>query len=86
MMAGGALALELLAPLMLAWRWTRALFAVSAALMHGSIWMFMGLDYSAWILTVVAVALPTGIAALRVKNETGSYQWRMPIFRETLKV
>ena len=30
--------------------------------MHGSIWLFIGLDYSAWPLTVAAVAVPMALA------------------------
>lgn len=56
--AGGALFLELLAPVILAVRRTRPLYVLAAALMHGSIGLFLGLDYSSWVLTVAAVALP----------------------------
>jgi len=79
MLSGGALALELLAPLLLAWRWTRGFFAVAVAVMHGSIWMFLGLDYSAWVLTVAAVAVPSGIAALRTIDADGATRWRVPL-------
>lgn len=61
-LAGGALLLELTAPLWLAVRRTRVPFVVSVALMHGSIWLFLGLDYSAWVLTAAAVAVPTALA------------------------
>lgn len=81
MLSGGALALELLAPLLLAWRWTRGLFALAVTVMHGSIWMFLGLDYSAWVLTVAAVAIPSGIAALRTVDADGVTRWRAPIAR-----
>lgn len=56
--AGGALALELLAPVILAVRRTRPYYVLAAASMHASIALFLGLDYSAWVLTVAAVALP----------------------------
>ncbi|GAB2460702.1 hypothetical protein [Xylanimonas ulmi] len=60
-LATGALLLELTAPLWLYWRWTRAPFALAVAVMHTSIWACLGLDYSAWVLTAAAVALPTGL-------------------------
>ncbi|WP_051703221.1 hypothetical protein [Oerskovia turbata] len=59
-LAGGALALELTAPVWLAIRVTRIPFVLAVAAMHGSIWAFLGLDYSAWVLTAVAVAVPMG--------------------------
>lgn len=61
LLAGGALALELTAPLWLAWRPARLPFAAAVTLMHGSIWAFLGIDYSAWALTVWAVVLATGV-------------------------
>jgi hypothetical protein len=60
-LAGGALALELSAPLWLAWRPARLPFAAAVTLMHGSIWAFLTIDYSAWALTVWAVVLATGV-------------------------
>jgi hypothetical protein len=64
-MATGALLLELSAPLWLAWRRTRALFVLAVAVMHGSIWLFLGLDYSAWVLTAAAVAVPMSLTPSR---------------------
>ncbi|MDR7384319.1 hypothetical protein [Promicromonospora iranensis] len=63
LLAGGALALELSAPLWLAWQPARLPFAVAVTLMHGSIWAFLGIDYAAWALTVWAVVLATGVPA-----------------------
>ena len=60
-LATGALVLELSAPVWLAVRATRVPFAVAVALMHASIWAFLGLDYSAWALTLAAVAVPSGL-------------------------
>ncbi|MCM0640743.1 hypothetical protein [Cellulomonas wangsupingiae] len=60
-LAGGALCLELAAPVLLALRVTRIPFALAVAAMHGSIWVFLGLDYWAWVLTVAAVAVPLGL-------------------------
>lgn len=60
-LAGGALALELTAPLWLAVRSTRIPFVLAVAAMHGSIWAFLGLDYSAWVLTAAAVAVPMAL-------------------------
>lgn len=57
-LAGGALLLELLAPLLLALRRTRLLFAVGATAMHLSIWALLGLDYYGWVLAVWAVVVP----------------------------
>ncbi|MCK9795377.1 DoxX family membrane protein [Isoptericola sp. 4D.3] len=61
LLATGALCLELLAPLLLLVAWTRPLFALAVAVMHTSIWACLGLDYSAWVLTVAAVAVPAGL-------------------------
>lgn len=63
LLAGGALALELSAPLWLAWQPARLPFAAAVTLMHGSIWAFLGIDYTAWALTVWAVVLATGVPA-----------------------
>ena len=60
-LAAGALLLELTAPVWLAVRVTRIPFAVAVATMHASIWVFLGLDYSAWVLTVAAVVVPLGL-------------------------
>ena len=57
-LAGGALVVELLAPVLLALRRTRIWFALAATAMHGSIWVLLGLDYYGWVLTVWAVVLP----------------------------
>jgi hypothetical protein len=61
-LATGALLLELTAPVWLAVRLTRIPFVLAVATMHASIWVFLGLDYSAWVLTVAAVAVPLGLA------------------------
>lgn len=61
MLAAGALTLELSAPLLLAMRSTRLLFASSVFAMHTSIWFFLGLDYSAWVMTAAAVAVPMAL-------------------------
>jgi hypothetical protein len=60
-LAGGALLLELTAPLWLAIRVARIPFVLGVAAMHGSIWAFLGLDYSAWVLTAAAVAVPMAL-------------------------
>ncbi|GAB3158398.1 hypothetical protein GCM10027059_03090 [Myceligenerans halotolerans] len=69
LLAGGALALELGAPLLLLWRPTRLVFAAAVTAMHLSIWACLGLDYSPWWLTVwvvaIATGIPTGWAAVR---------------------
>lgn len=65
LLSSGALLLELTAPVLLWARWTRAPFALGVAAMHTSIWACLGLDYSAWVLTAAAVAVPTGLAPWR---------------------
>lgn len=71
LLAGGALALELTAPIWLAIRLTRIPFAIAVALMHGSIWVCLGLDYSAWVLTVAAVVAGTAAPIrLRVRRRS----------------
>lgn len=60
-LAGGALALELTSVVWLSIRRTRWLFAVAVFVMHTSIWLFLGLDYSAWVLTAAAVAVPMSL-------------------------
>lgn len=69
LLAGGALALELGAPLLLLWRPTRLVFAAAVTAMHLSIWACLGLDYSPWWLTVwvvtIATGVPTGWRAVR---------------------
>ncbi|MEO8330135.1 MAG: hypothetical protein ABI586_09030, partial [Candidatus Nanopelagicales bacterium] len=57
-LAAGALLLELSAPLLIAWRFTRPLFIVAVCCMHLSIGAALGLDYTGWILAVLAVLLP----------------------------
>lgn len=54
----GALSLELAAPLILYARRSRPFYVLAALLMHGSITVLLGLDYTAWVLTVAAVAMP----------------------------
>jgi len=60
--AAGALAIELSAPVLLAFRRTRPLFVVLAAALHTGIWLTLGLDYAAWVLTVAVVAIPMALA------------------------
>ncbi|MCR6688714.1 hypothetical protein [Cellulomonas sp.] len=38
-----------------------ALFALAVAVMHGSIWLFLGIDYLPWVLTAAAVAVPMSL-------------------------
>lgn len=58
LLAAGAVTLEILAPLLVIWPATRAIFVVGICGMHASIGLLMGLDYSGWALTVLAVAIP----------------------------
>lgn len=74
-LAAGALCLELAAPVLLAVRVTRVPFALAVLVMHGSIWAFLGLDYSAWVLTVAAVAVPLG----RRRRRAGPHDARDPV-------
>ncbi len=56
--AGATLVLELGAPLLLWGRRTRYLFAAGIVGMHAGIGLLLGLDYSAWALTVIALVFP----------------------------
>ncbi|HVQ17410.1 MAG TPA: hypothetical protein VMT27_00080, partial [Actinomycetes bacterium] len=58
LIAAVAITLELSAPLLLAGRWSRLVFAAAVAGMHAGIGLLLGLDYSAWVLTVLAVVMP----------------------------
>jgi len=79
-LAGGALLLELSAPLWLAVRRTRIPFALAVAVMHLSIWLLLGLDYSAWWLTVAAVAVPLGLPpGRRLVDVPGALRVRWPV-------
>lgn len=78
LVAGSALAIELSAPLVLALRPTRRLFLVAAAVLHGMIWLTLGLDYWGWILTVAAVTLPSPVAGPAVRT---SWEWLRPRHR-----
>lgn len=57
-LAAGALLFELSAPVLLAFRRTRIVVPIVSFTMHTSIWVFLGLNYSSWVLTAVAVAVP----------------------------
>jgi hypothetical protein len=57
-MAAGALAFELGAWVLLWFRRTRIVVPIVSFVMHGSIWLFLGLNYSPWVLTCAAVAVP----------------------------
>lgn len=70
--AGLALLLELSAPALVLFRRTRILFPVLVAAMHTSIWFLLGLNYSSWILTAVAVMVPF---AIRWDAIDGSAPW-----------
>ena len=58
LIAGVSLALELGAPLLLWGRRTRYVFAAGIVGMHLGIGLLIGLDYSAWALTVIALVFP----------------------------
>lgn len=58
LLAGGALGLEMTAPLLITHRWTRWLFMVGSLCLHTSIFATLGLDYWGWILTVWIVLAP----------------------------
>jgi hypothetical protein len=53
--AGALLALELTFPAVLVWPRARPTFAAGAAAVHVGTWLTLGLDYWAWIATVVIV-------------------------------
>lgn len=75
LVAAGALAIECSAPVLLARRATRTTFVVLVAALHLGVWLTLGLDYSGWVLTVAAVALPT--AAIGVTS--WSFEDRPPM-------
>lgn len=58
LMAGTALGLELLAPLLLITRFTRWLFILGSFFLHLGVYLTLGLDYWGWILTVAIVLWP----------------------------
>ena len=55
--ATATLLTELGAPLILGLRALRPWFVASVAVLHGGVWLTLGLDYSAWFLCVLVVAL-----------------------------
>ena len=57
-LAAGVILIELSAVLVLMSRRRAPWFVVAAIALHGGIWLTLGLDYWAWILTVAALALP----------------------------
>jgi hypothetical protein len=69
-LAAGAVTLEILAPLLVIWPATRAIFVVGVCTMHASIGLLMGLDYSGWVLTVLAVALPWNLIGRSAASAT----------------
>lgn len=78
--ASGALAAECLFPLVLWRRWMRPWFAAVAVLMHASIWLFLGLDYSAWIAAVLLVLV---LPDLTDRSVHGGFRISEPTMRRT---
>lgn len=74
----GAIGLELLAPVILYARRTRPLYVLAALGMHGSITILLGLDYTAWVLVVAAVALPWDRVPRRSGTRIGSMEPAAP--------
>ncbi|MEJ7727452.1 MAG: hypothetical protein WKH47_10600 [Actinomycetes bacterium] len=74
----GAIGLELLAPVILYVRRTRPLYVLAALGMHGSITILLGLDYTAWVLAVAAVALPWDRVPRRSGARIGSMEPAAP--------
>ncbi|MCU1497263.1 MAG: hypothetical protein JWM47_1216 [Acidimicrobiales bacterium] len=70
--AAGALAIEVVGPLLLVRRRTRIVFVALAASLHIGIWLAHGLDYSAWVLTVAVVALPMAATVRREAPVSGT--------------
>lgn len=56
--AASTILFEVGAPVFLALRWTRLLFALVAAGFHLGIYLTLGLDYYGWILTLLVVIVP----------------------------
>lgn len=77
----GAISLELLAPVILYVRRTRPFYVLAALGMHGSITVLLGLDYTAWVLAVAAVALPWDRIGRRAGSRTSEVA-RRPRTRE----
>ncbi|MCB0977124.1 MAG: HTTM domain-containing protein [Acidimicrobiales bacterium] len=73
-LASGALLFELGAPLLLWFRRTRIIVPVVAFVMHTSIWVLLGLNYSSWVLTCIAVAVP-----MSMRWDEGSAE--VPLYR-----
>lgn len=69
-LAGGALTLEMTAPLLIAHRWTRWLFMLGSLCLHTSIFATLGLDYWGWILTVWIVLAPWDALVHRMGHRT----------------
>jgi hypothetical protein len=71
-LAAGALTFELSAPLLLWCRRTRIVVPLVSLTMHLSIWVFLGLNYSSWVLTAAAVAVPF---SMRWDAEARTWPW-----------
>lgn len=70
--AASILALELTAPLLLAWPASRRVFVLGVTLLHVGTWLTLGLDYWGWALAVAVLAWPSaGADALHDSCATG---------------
>lgn len=67
-LAAGALATELAAPILLWFSKTRVVFLAMATALHLGTWATLGLDYATWPLSVAAVAIPYTPAYRRISS------------------
>ena len=71
LMAAGTLVIELGFPAVLLWPRVRPFFVVAVILMHNTIWLTHGLDYTAWWLTVTVVLVDWSAVAVWVQRRRG---------------
>jgi hypothetical protein len=61
------LGLELTFPVVVFVRWTRALYALAAVVLHATTWLLLGLDYWAWAVSVPLVLVDWPAVADRAR-------------------
>jgi hypothetical protein len=66
------LGLELTFPVVVFVRWTRALYAAAAVVLHATTWFLLGLDYWAWAITVPLVLIDWPAALDRLRARSGA--------------
>lgn len=78
LMAAGTLVIELGFPAVLLWPRVRPFFVVAVILMHNTIWLTHGLDYTAWWLTVTVVLVDWSAVAVWVQRRRGRLAEQAP--------